>query len=200
VEIDPARRGGRKVRRAGHVFSNRLSSLFFQGSAAMDPCPRLLKPVRRLVGCCALFALLALVGGCGQKPQSIDHAEVSGKVLFQGKPLPGGQVSFVSVGTGFATSGNIDENGKYQVSAPVGEVVITVNNTMLQARKGAPVKGPPVPKESPHPGKDAEEHPIKGHWVSIPSRYADANTSDLKYTVTPGPQTHDIELAATPKP
>ncbi|QJW96441.1 hypothetical protein FTUN_3998 [Frigoriglobus tundricola] len=73
----------------------------------------------------------------GQPPRSVDHAEVSGKVLLQGKPVPGGQVSFVAVNGGFAASGNIDENGIYQIKAPVGEVKITVTNSMLQARKGA---------------------------------------------------------------
>ncbi|HEV3440232.1 MAG TPA: carboxypeptidase-like regulatory domain-containing protein [Gemmata sp.] len=166
----------------------------------------IVKPAIRLAGCFSLLGLLTLIGGCSKNPQSVDHAEVSGKVLIEGKPVPGGQVSFVAVNGGFAASGNIDENGNYQIKAPVGEVIITVNNSMLQPRRGAPSKGPPAPKELPHPkqsGVDEQptkEQPMKGHWVSIPSRYTDSSSSDLKYTVKPGPQTYDIGLSATPSP
>ncbi|CAN0264765.1 unnamed protein product, partial [Phaeothamnion confervicola] len=145
-----------------------------------------------------LLALLAAVAGCGgQPPRSVDHAEVTGKVLLQGKPVPGGQVSFVAVTGGFAASGNIDENGNYQIKAPVGEVKITVNNTALQGRKGAGGKGAAGPKQLPHPKQSGAEEPnAKTQWVSIPSRYSNADTTDLKYTVTPGPQTHDINLSS----
>jgi hypothetical protein len=128
--------------------------------------------------------------------------EVTGKVLIGGKPLPGGQVSFVTVKGGFAASGNIDENGNYQIKAPVGEVIITVTNTMLQAKKGGGVKGAPAPKNLPHPKQGAEEHAVKGQWVTIPSRYGSADASDLRYKVIAGagPQTHNIELSTTVAP
>jgi hypothetical protein len=146
------------------------------------------------------------VVGC-EPPRSAEHAEVSGKVLIDGKPLSGGQISFVAVKGGFAASGNIDETGQYKISAPVGEVTITVNNTSLQGQQSQPPKGKlkgggggPPPKDLPHPKQGAEDHPTKGHWVSIPSRYSNADTSDLKYTVTPGAQTHDVQLSSAVPP
>ncbi|HBI46455.1 MAG TPA: hypothetical protein DDY78_26920 [Planctomycetales bacterium] len=72
----------------------------------------------------------------------MEHADVSGKVLFQGKPLPGGQVTFVVVKGGFASSGPIGENGNYQIKSPVGDVEISVDNRMLQQQRGKPTSPP----------------------------------------------------------
>lgn len=153
------------------------------------------KPVLRLACCCLPLGLLTLTTGCGEKnASSAEHAEVTGKVLFQGKPLPGGKVSFVAINGGFASSGLIDENGNYQIKAPVGDVEIGVTNQMLQSKSGP--KGPKVLKKA-----EATEHQrVKGRWVKIPSQYEDAHNSGLKYTVKPGAQTHDIELSASTSP
>jgi hypothetical protein len=140
------------------------------------------------------FGLLFLAVACNNKPHSAEHAEVSGRVLFQGKPLPGGKVSFVAVNGGFASTGDIDENGNYQIKPPVGDVEISVTNRMLQSGYGA--KAPPHPKKA---GSE-EARPVKGRWVNIPSSYADPRTSGLKYTVKSGSQSHDIELSANPSP
>ncbi len=110
------------------------------------------------------LGLLALMSGCGQNIHSVEHTEVSGKVLFQGKPLSGGRVNFITVQGAFASSGKIDENGQYQLKAPVGDVRISVMNQKL------------------------------------PPQYQNPETSGLKYTVRPGPQTHDIEISTTSSP
>jgi hypothetical protein len=152
------------------------------------------KAVLRLVCCCLSLGLLTLLVGCDKNPRSVDHAEVSGKVLFQGNPLPGGQVTFITVKGGFASNGTIDENGNYQIKAPVGDVKIGVTNRILQSRSGS--------KTQAHPKKGAaSEEPLpRGRWVKIPSSYEAPHTSGLTYTVKPGPQTHDIELSANPSP
>ena len=172
----------------------------------MDHCT--LAPHARRTFCCALIGLLAWVAGCNQNPRETEHAEVSGKVLIDNKPLPGGQISFVTVKGGFAASGNIDENGNYSIKAPIGEVTITVNNGCLQSQSGGGGggkkkggSGGKAPKDLPHPKEvEKEVQPIKGHWVSIPSRYANADTSELKYTVTPGQQTYDVKLTSAAPP
>jgi hypothetical protein len=160
----------------------------------------------RLTSCCTMMGLLAWVAGCNQTPRGTEHAEVSGKVYIDNKPLPGGQISFVAVKGGFAAAGIIDENGNYKINAPIGEVTITVNNGALQAQQ-PPLKvkgkggGGQAPKELPHPKEVAGEvQAIKGRWVSIPSRYAQADTSELKYTVTAGPQTHEVKMTSAPPP
>jgi len=136
-----------------------------------------------------LLSLLLLLVGCGKRPDSVDHAEVSGKVLFRGQPLPGGRVTFVSVKGGFANSGNIEENGNYKVKAPVGEVQISVDNQMFSAKKGPTVEKPVLKK----PGAE-EAHKPTGRYVALPSKYEKAGESGLTYTVQKGSQTHDIKL------
>jgi hypothetical protein len=124
----------------------------------------------------------------------VEHTEVSGKVTFQGKALPGGKVTFVAVNGGFASMGDIDENGHYQISAPLGEVEIGVTNAMMRSKSG------PLAAQRLTKAEATKEDPMKGRWVKLPARYADPRTSGLKYTVEPGTQNHDIELAADSAP
>ena len=151
---------------------------------------RVAKPVYRLACCYLSFGLLTLMVGCGKNPHEPEQAEVSGTVLFQGKPLPGGRVTFVLVKGGFESRGIIDENGNYTIKAPVGDVEIGVDNRWLAPRRGPTNKRPILKK----PGAQ-EAQRMKGRWVNIPSSYADPHASGLKYTVKPGSQTHDIELS-----
>jgi hypothetical protein len=131
------------------------------------------------------------MAGC-RSSRAPTQADVSGKVLFQGKPLPGGQIAFVALKGGFSNVATIDENGDYQIKAPLGEVEISVTNRMLQPR-GAAAGG------APRLGKaQAGDQPVKGRYVQIPDQYEDPHTSGLKYTVQRGPQTHDVELSANP--
>jgi hypothetical protein len=151
-------------------------------------------PALRIAYLCLWLGLLTLLIGCGKNPYSVDHAEVSGKVLFGGKPLPGGKVTFITVNGGFASIGTIDENGNDQIKAPVGEVEIGVTNQMLKSNAGA--KGKHILAKA----EAKERQPLKGRWVKIPPQYEDPHASGLKYTVKRGEQTHDIELSANPGP
>ena len=47
--------------------------------------PGIERAVLRPACCCLSLGLLALAFGCSNNPHSVDHAEVSGKVLFRGK-------------------------------------------------------------------------------------------------------------------
>jgi hypothetical protein len=160
------------------------------------------KPVLRLACYCLSLGFLAGMAGCGKNPRSAEHVEVSGTVLLDGSPLPGGRVSFVAVNGGFASTELIDENGHYQIKAPVGEVEIGVSNKMLEPNRRRRGGGGPEETESPHQKKAAAQpaQRVKGHWVNLPSSYADPHTSGLKYTVKPGSQTYDIKLTVTIPP
>jgi len=125
-------------------------------------------------------------------------AEVSGQVLYRGKPLAGGRVTFVSKGEqAFSGSGNIDEKGNYKVEAPVGEVTVSVDNRMLggapvKSRKGkggAPAKKPGLKR----PGSE-EAHAVEGHYVQIPTKYHSPETSGLEYKIHEGPNQIEIKL------
>src|SRR5947209_7629005 len=105
-----------------------------QGPGRKSMPPWFLRPrMARLAGLGFLsLGLLILAAGCGGPKKSVDMTEVSGKVLFQDQPLPGGRITFISKeASGFVGSGNIDENGNYKIQAPVGEVKVTVDNQML---------------------------------------------------------------------
>jgi hypothetical protein len=153
-----------------------------------------LRMVRLALLGCLLVCLLGLATGCST-PKSTDMGEVSGTVTFNGKPLPGGRVTFVSKGgQAFSTGGNIDENGHYKIEAPIGEVNVSVDNRMLGASSDR--RGPSGPAERPNlkrPGSEAAK-PMAGHFVKIPEKYHSASESGLTFTIKKGSQTIDIPL------
>jgi hypothetical protein len=140
--------------------------------------------------CCLAFAVAVLAVGCTRR-SSVEHVEISGQVLYQGKPLPGGRLNFVTAEGGFASSGNIDEKGNYTISAPTGSVMISVDNRMLNPQSRAPKEAPRKGAGRPDAG---DPNPVKGTYKQIPSKYYAPDTSGLTYTVTKGETTHNIEL------
>jgi hypothetical protein len=144
---------------------------------------------------CLSICILLLGTGC-PVPKSAAMAEVSGTVTFQGRPLPGGRVTFVSKsGQSFTGGGNIDENGNYTLQAPVGDVKVSVDNKMLP---GAPSghKGRPSNIAKPglkRPGSE-EAQTMKGYYVAIPNKYTSPDTSGLEYKIQKGSNTIEIKL------
>jgi hypothetical protein len=127
-----------------------------------------------------LAGLLALaVSGCGKKMGTI-----SGVVTYQGKPLPGGYVNFNILGPDGkvldSKSTGIEDDGSYKIAGvSTGPAKITV-------------QGPPGPIIQ---AKVAGGMPFRGKPpVLLPERYGSVEQTDLDYTVTAGPQTHNIEL------
>jgi hypothetical protein len=108
-------------------------------------------------------------------------------VLYHNKAVLGGQVSFVTK-DGFAATGIIDEKGNYTISAPVGEVMIGVDNRMVGQRLM-----PAASKGAGRPGSE-EPNPIKGVYREIPSKCYSPDSSGMIYTVKSGAQTHDIDI------
>jgi hypothetical protein len=159
-------------------------------------------------GLCLCGILLA--AGCGG-----GKGVVSGKVFYQGQPVRGGNVSFVSEGGG-AMSSPIEEDGSYTIrNVPPGTVTITVETDSF--RQGGPGGGPPPEllknMKKPMPEKDAQaEHPGNEaalrekdriarvtadrakRYVQIPPQYSDFRKSNLTYVVKSGQQEHDIDL------
>jgi hypothetical protein len=110
-------------------------------------------------------------------------------VTYNGKPLPGGKVTFVG-DDWVSIDGIIDEQGHYTINAPVGNVKIAVDNRLVQ--QGA-VRAEASKGAGPRPGGPPPT-PIKGKYIQIPDKYYDAAASGLTYTVKSGPQTYDIKL------
>jgi hypothetical protein len=136
------------------------------------------------LGFLGLLTLLALAG-CSSKTGTI-----SGKVLLNGQPLPGGDVSFVSVDqTGKVLSSQaapIQSDGSYSIAkVPIGPVKITV-----EGKAGIPKLDPAkmnIPKTALPPIRQESA-------VPVPRRYGKLETTDLALTVQGGSQEHNIEL------
>jgi hypothetical protein len=155
----------------------------------------------RSVGRCALLLLVPALAGCGGA-----RAKVWGRVLYDGKPVPGGLVTFVPADPKErAVTAMLDGDGNYEALLPPGEVNIAVDNRELEPRDarpaGLPKDIPAVkdlggakpdhsrPKSSPNAGGNRV-----GRYLKIPDKYYDFEKSGLKYAVEPGNQKHDIEL------
>ncbi len=151
-----------------------------------------------------VMLLLPVVMGCGP-----GQGKVSGRVLFNGAPLPGGRVTFRPADPKQnSVSAALDEQGNYQATLPAGEVMVSIDNRELEPR--APRSRTPLPdalspeakkllgpaKPDKSQPKSAANTPEKrsSRYVKIPSKYHDAETSGLQFTVRPGNQPHDIEL------
>jgi hypothetical protein len=146
--------------------------------------------------------LLPIGAGCGADP-----VKVSGRVLLNGQPLPGGRVTFrPSDPRHTSVKAGLDEQGHYEAMLPVGAVSVSVDNRELEPPVpqglGGPPKGLPLRPDvkkvlsSGIPGKSAPNAPDRppGKYVKIPGKYYAAETSGLEFIVEPGGQTHDIEL------
>lgn len=158
----------------------------------------------------SFLLLLPFLIGCGT-----NKTKVSGRVLYKGKPLPGGSVLFRPADSKQnSITAELDEQGNYEVTLPAGEVQVAVDNRELEPIADAPSGGLPPglpaaarealtkakpsspPPDAPPPAADNSSAPTKprGKYIRIPTKYYDTETSDLKFTVQPGSQTHDIEL------
>ena len=137
----------------------------------------------RIASCLVLSLALAMIG-CGQ--QAKWGGTVSGTVEYDGKPVPSGAITF-QASNGLAKNAEIID-GKYEVaSPPLGECTITVL-TAPDTPGGA------VPKYEPEdmPADGVIKKP--GKYVPIPERYGRADQSDLRFTVTKEPQTHNVKM------
>jgi hypothetical protein len=126
-----------------------------------------------------------LAAGCARP--GLSQAEVSGRVTYRGRPLPGGVVTFVSA-RGLSGTAAIGADGSYQVRAPVGDVKVSVDNRML--RKAGRPAGYRVGSRPEGEGL----HPLTGTYVPVPDKYASAETSGLTCHVAGGGQAFDIRL------
>jgi hypothetical protein len=154
-------------------------------------------------GLLVLFLGLA-AAGCGSAT-----GEVTGKVLFKGKPLSGGAVSFFPASGKGSNTSRIKEDGTYTViNVPVGTVKIVIAppaagqldpklKMLAEAVKSGKTKlSQEELDKMPQEFRDAIEAggSSSGPSAKIPKEYTDPEKSVLEYTVTSGKQTHDIEL------
>lgn len=112
-------------------------------------------------------------------------AQVSGRVTLDGQPLDTGNVAFVPVHDGPASTGSIDSSGYYRLNTGTAQGVVPGEyRVAVVATKPPP---PPDPRKPPQPPE-----------LLTPSKYARAETSDLRFVVKAGSQTIDLSLTAAP--
>jgi hypothetical protein len=158
------------------------------------------------LGRLGLLLLLAAAAGCGA-----GRGKVSGRVLLNGEPVPGGWLSFRPADPKQnAVPAKVDDQGNYEAVLPVGEVFVSVTSGDLPPR-GPRVGGLPPglplspevqktleggrPEQGPANAGGNAPAPQGGKYVAIPPRYADAATSGLQFRVEGGDQTHNLELS-----
>jgi hypothetical protein len=146
----------------------------------------------------AVLCSLPSAAGCGTR-----EGKLTGQVLYQGNPLPGGWLTFQPADPRHnAVTALIGPDGRYEATLPVGDVVICVDNREWQPRPrpsgerklppGVQLPEPAQPDEAPPPKAEPPEK--AGSYVPLPEKYYEVEKSGLKWTVKPGHEAHDIEL------
>jgi hypothetical protein len=118
--------------------------------------------------------------GCGRAGPEM--ARVTGKVTYQGKPVPKGTIAFIPVADGRNATGALAPDGTYRLQteepndgAQLGEYKVTIS-----ARDDVVLDyTPPVP--------------IKPKMLA-PAQYENPETSGLKATVVRGSNVFDFDL------
>lgn len=153
--------------------------------------PRECEP-RRLAA--ALLPAVLVLAGCS------GNGEVSGKVTYQGRPVPWGRITFLSdVGDHVVKSTAITD-GRYTLADfPAGPAVISV-----ETFPPAPAPGAAPPRTGPvTAGATGIRPPENGNpfaapsgdkYVWVPPQFANPDKSGLKYVVSAGKQDHPVDL------
>jgi hypothetical protein len=112
---------------------------------------------------------------------------VEGTIRIDGVPANNGTVIF-SAADNRSAGGAIGADGYYIAeNVPAGEVRVGIHQMMTMG--GGPNR--------PGPLKGIEEPAATvGQPILIPKKYQNIETSGLRFTITPGGQTIDIELSS----
>jgi hypothetical protein len=144
----------------------------------------------------AVLAIGVGVIGCGGNPHA--PARVSGKVTYNGKPVTGGSMAFVTP-DGNSYPAQLGSDGTYTATdLPAGELVVIIDTESLNPAKKPPAgsdaeKRMKYQMQKPPPGVADQPRPEQ-FYVKIPEKYSNPKTSPLTVTLTSGRQVHNFEL------
>jgi hypothetical protein len=121
-----------------------------------------------LTRCLVLAVAVVTVAGCNK---SVKKVTVNGSITYKGQPLQSGIVQFVGSDGGAYSAASIQPGGNFIMTDVVpGDVKVAV-----QAAPGG--------SGSSSGGSDQPAQ--KGAPVNLPDKFRNAETSELKYTITP---------------
>jgi hypothetical protein len=133
-----------------------------------------------LVGVCVLAIITGV--GCGAPTGT-----VSGRVMFQGQPLPTGKITFFcESGTKPVISRDIADGQYAMPEMPAGNARVTI--AAIEIKQDAVPGAIQSPKPSDVPAA------ATGPFLKIPDKYRMPDTSGLTHTILAGTQTKDWEL------
>jgi hypothetical protein len=143
----------------------------------------------------AALLLLTLLCGCGSGLP--ERGKVTGKVTFNGKPVPEGTVTFYPK-TGRSATGRIQPDGTYTLTTfDEGDgAIVGSHEVTIEALRFA---GGPRPKTfeeeiaTVKSGKGVNPAAMKPQWL-LPEKYSVRGQSGLTREVTSGTNTIDFAL------
>jgi len=119
---------------------------------------------------------------------------VTGAVSYKGQPVPKGTIAFAGEDeTTFIAGGDIVD-GRYSVDVTPGTYRITIDTPEPARMPGPPPPGLNIPPEVIKRLTDEARAAALEKRVLVPKRYGQYDTSPLRYTVTRGPQAHDVTI------
>lgn len=124
-----------------------------------------------------VLAAMCLALGCGGGPKFCD---VKGKVVYDGKPLPGGTIQITDDMDTQMVATDLNIDGEFKVGrAPAGPVRVVVRTesvrTLLDPRIAKQLQAKGVAAVAPDPKEKGNK------YVPIPAKYADRGSTDLRY-------------------
>ena len=132
-------------------------------------------------GFCMLFMVTIIAGCSSPPPPEAKRAPVSGKVAFQGKPLPAGTITF-DAKNGQAPAVFSITDGNYDGQCPIGNCKVAISAMRKVALKDKMMaKGP------------GYDQPMDEE--SLPARY-NTKSEITKEVTAAGPNTFDFDLQA----
>jgi hypothetical protein len=146
--------------------------------------------MNRFICIAAVLNVIALAGCNSSTGKQLTGATVFGTVHYKGVAVTGGSVTLVDVNDpNKSMVGQIDGNGEYRVvNAPLGEVKVVVETESAKNDMAELFKKAPEGKV-----KSISEVP-RLKYMKIDEKYGDPEKTDLKFTIAPGEQEHDINL------
>jgi hypothetical protein len=155
---------------------------------------------RRLLIVLVMFLGLAAPPGCSSRTVRKDMGIITGKVIFQGAPLPGGNIHFFH-GQDRPLGFPIRGDGTFVAEVPVGpaRVAVETESAKYQGDRDEMMKKwRERAGEYVHLKQEKmvlpERSGLKVVYKEIPTRFAHPDKSGLTHDVVPGEQQRDFEL------